>query len=67
MQKVERFFLALFSFFLIHHYSMISCSMWDSPLICLMPLIRWTYHLSLRQPPHFHAQLVRNFFHRNCL
>jgi hypothetical protein len=43
-----------------------SCSMWNSPLICWMPLIRWTYPLSLWRPPCFHAQLVRHFLRCNC-
>ena len=38
----------------------------EFPLICSGPLIRWTHPLSLLPSPCFHAQLVRQIFHRNC-
>ena len=66
------FFSTDLHFVLIPQYSITSCSMWnllyqflydvECPLICLMPLIRWTYPLSLRPRPCFHAQLVRHLY-----
>ncbi len=38
----------------------------EFPLICSVPLIRWTHPLSLLPLPCFQPQLVRHIFHCTC-